>query len=268
MSTSQPATRAEFKAWCLRRLGYPAVDVNVCDEQLEDLIDEAVSHFQEFHYEGSYRSLIKIEVTQNMKTVATSSSAITGTSWLEANPYVELPPAVLGVDNVYTQVANSSSIPGNIFNIKYQLFLNDIYAFTNNQILHYYMVQNYLETLDWVTNSRLYKRLRYTSSTNKLYVDIDWSELGVGEYVVVDCIMGADPVLYPKIWNEHWLKDYATALFKEQWGQNLSKYDGIQMLGGVTLNGRKILEEAKGELKDLKEELRTTFELPPMDLIG
>lgn len=268
MSASQPATRAEFKAWCLRRLGYPAVDVNVCDEQLEDLIDEAVSHFQEFHYEGSYRSLIKIEVTENMKTAATSSSAITGTSWLESNPYVELPPAVIGVDNVFTQVSQSSSIPGNIFNIKYQLFLNDIYAFTNNQILHYYMVQNYLETLDWVTNSRLYKRLRYTSSTNKLYVDIDWSELGVGEYIVVDCIMGADPVLYPKIWNEHWLKDYATALFKEQWGQNLSKYDGIQMLGGVTLNGRKILEEAREDLKSLKEELRLTFELPPMDLIG
>jgi uncharacterized protein YggL (DUF469 family) len=118
MSASQPATRAEFKAWCLRRLGYPAVDVNVCDEQLDDLIDEAISHFQEFHYEGSYRSLIKIEVTDNMKTLATSSSAIAGTSWLESNPYVELPPAVLGVDNVYTQVANSSSIPGNIFNIK------------------------------------------------------------------------------------------------------------------------------------------------------
>jgi hypothetical protein len=268
MSASQPATRAEFKAWCLRRLGYPAIDINVCDEQLEDLIDEAISHYQEFHYEGSYKSLIKIEVTENMKSVATSSSAITGTSWLESNPYVELPPGVLGVDNVYTQVSQSSSIPGNIFNIKYQLFLNDIYAFTNNQILHYYMVQNYLETLDWVTNSRLYKRLRYTSSTNKLYVDIDWSELGVGEYIVVDCIMGVDPVIYPKTWNEHWLKDYAVALFKEQWGQNLSKYDGIQMLGGVTLNGRKILEEAKEELDKLKEELRNTYELPPMDLIG
>jgi hypothetical protein len=268
MSASQPATRAEFKAWCLRRLGYPAIDINVCDEQLDDLIDEAVSHYQEFHYEGSYRTLLKIEVTENMKSAATSSTQITGTNWYEANPYVELPPGVQGVDNVFTQVSSSSSIPGNIFNIKYQLFLNDIYAFTNNQILHYYMVQNYLETLDWVTNSRLYKRLRYTANTNKLYVDIDWSELGVGEYIVVDCVMGVDPVLYPKTWNEHWLKDYATALFKEQWGQNLSKYDGIQMLGGVTLNGRKILEEAKEEIKDLKEELRSTFELPPMDLIG
>ena len=109
MSASKPATRAELKAYALRRLGYPAVDVNVCDEQLEDLLDEAISHYQEFHYEGSYRTLIKIEVTSAMKTVATSSSAITGTSWLEANPYVELPPGVLGVDNVFTQISSSST---------------------------------------------------------------------------------------------------------------------------------------------------------------
>lgn len=268
MSSSKPATRAELKAYCLRRLGFPAVDVNVCDEQLEDLIDEAISHFQEFHYEGTYRSLIKIEVTDAMKTLASGTTSIPNSAWSESNQYVELPPGVLSVDNIFTQVSASSSIPGNIFNIKYQLFLNDIYAFTNNQILHYYMVQNYMETLDWITNSRLYKRIRYTSNTNKLYADIDWRELGVGDYIVVDCVMAVDPVLYPLTFNEHWLKDYVTALFKEQWGQNLSKYDGIQMLGGVTLNGRKILEEAKAELKDIKEELRSTFELPPLDLIG
>jgi len=268
MSPSKPATRTEFKNYCLRRLGYPAIDINVCDEQLDDLIDRAISYYQDFHYEGSYRALIKIEVTEQMKTNAGGSTAIGTTGWTESNQYVELPPGVLGVDNVYTQVSTSSSIPGNIFNIKYQLFLNDIYAFTNNQILHYYMVQNYLETLDWVTNSRLYKRLRYTANTNRLYVDIDWSELGVGEFVVVDCLMGVDPTLYPKTWDETWLKEYATALFKEQWGQNLSKYDGIQMLGGVTLNGRKILEEAKQELQDLKETLRDTYELPPLDMIG
>ena len=268
MSATQPATRAELKAFCLRRLGFPAIDINVCDEQLEDLIDEAISHYQEFHYEGSYRTLIRIVVTENMKTLAQSSSVIAGTSWSEANPYVELPPGVIGIDNIYTQVSTSSSVPGNIFNIKYQIFLNDIYAFTNSQILQYYMVQNYMETLDFITNSRLYKRLRYTSNTNKLFVDIDWGELGEGDYIVVDCIMSTDPDLYPKTYNEHWLKEYTTALFKQQWGQNLSKYDGLQMLGGVTLNGRKILDEAKEELKELKEELRSTYELPPLDLIG
>lgn len=268
MSATKPETKAELKAYCLRRLGYPAIDINVCDEQLDDLVEEAIQHYQEFHYEGTYRALIKIEVTEQMKTDAQGDTAIAGTNWSESNQYVDLPPNVIGVDNVFTQVSQSSSIPGNIFNIKYQLFLNDIYAFTNNQILHYFMVQNYLETLDWVTNSRLYKRLRYTANTGRLHVDIDWGELGVGEYIVVDCMMAVDPDLFPKTYNEHWLKDYTTALFKQQWGQNLSKYDGIQMLGGVTINGRKILDEAKEEIKQLMEDLRTTYELPPMDLIG
>ena len=107
MSATQPATRAEFKAWCLRRLGYPAIDINVCDEQLEDLVDEAVSHYQEFHYEGSYKTLIKIVVTQEMKTAAKGSTTITGTNWAEADSYVQLPPGVLGIDNVFTQVSKT-----------------------------------------------------------------------------------------------------------------------------------------------------------------
>jgi hypothetical protein len=268
MSSTKPATKAELKAYCLRRLGYPAVDINICDDQLNDLIDNAIEYYQDFHYEGSYRTILRIEVTDEMKEDAQGVEDITGTNWKQAANYIELPPYVKGIDNVYTQVSTSSSIPGNIFNIKYQLFLNDIYAFTNNQILHYYMVQNYLETLDWVTNSRLYKRLRYTSNTRKLYVDIDWGELGTGEYLVVDCTMGVDPDLYPDTYNEYWLKEYVTALFQKQWGQNLSKYDGIQMLGGVTLNGRKILEDANEKIKELQETLRTTYELPPLDLIG
>lgn len=268
MSATKPATRAELKAYCLRRLGYPAIDINVCDEQLDDLIDKALSYYRDFHYEGTYRTLIRIEVTDEIRDLAAGTQDIGTDGWKEATDYIELPPGVVGVENVYTQVSTSSSIPGNIFNIKYQLFLNDIYAFTNNQILHYFMVQNYLETLDWITNSRLFKRIRYTSNTERLYVDIDWTELAVGDFIVVDCIMEVDPALFPKTWNETWLKEYTTALFKEQWGQNLSKYDGIQMLGGVTLNGRRILEEAKQEIEMLKEKLRNTYELPPLDMIG
>jgi hypothetical protein len=268
MSASQPATREEFKAWCLRRLGYPAIDINVCDEQLEDLIDEAINHYQEFHYEGTYHTVIKIEITENIKNSALASSPIENTEWSHNSNYIELPPNVLSINDVWLGESTPYGNMNNMFNIKYQLFLNDIYAFTNNQILHYYMVKNYLETLDWVINSKTNKRIRFTSNTKKLYVDINWGELVPGQYILVDCLMGVDPTIYTDTWNEHWLKDYTTALFKEQWGQNLSKYDGIQMLGGVTLNGRKILEEAKQEIKDLKEELRNTYELPPMDLIG
>lgn len=268
MSSTKPATRAEFKAWCLRRLGYPAIDVNVCDEQLEDLIDKALSTYHKFHYEGTYQTLIKIEITQEIKNSALSSNQIGTTAWRENTNYIDLPPNVMAINDVWMGDSTPYGNLNNMFNIKYQLFLNDIYAFTHNQILHYFMVKNYLETLDWIINSKSHRRIRFTSNMKKLYTDIDWGELILGQYILVDCIMGVDPVLYPNTWDETWLKDYTVALFKEQWGQNLSKYDGIQMLGGVTLNGRKILEEAVQEIKDLNESLRSTYELPPLDLIG
>lgn len=277
MSSSKPASKAELKAFCLRRLGYPAVDINICDEQLDDLVDSAVSYYQDFHYEGQYNTLIKIEITQEIKDAATGASQISyeneegdpvTTNWYEVDNYIELPPNVKGINNVWLGEDTPFGNLGNMFNIKYQLFLNDIYAFTNNQILHYFMVKNYLETLEWVTNSRVHRRLRYTSNTKKLFADIDWRDLSPGDYILVDCTMGVDPDIYPETYDEYWLKEYVTALFQKQWGQNLSKYDGIQMLGGVTLNGRKILEDANDKIKELKEELRSSYELPPFDLIG
>jgi hypothetical protein len=130
------------------------------------------------------------------------------------------------------------------------------------------MVQNYLETLDWVTNSRLYKRLRYTANTKRLYVDIDWKELSTGDYFVVDCIMGVDPNIHTDTYNEYWLKEYVTTLFKRQWGQNLIKFRGVKLPGGVELNGREIYEDAEKELSDIKQRMSMDYELPPYDFIG
>ena len=268
MSATKPASKTELKNYALRRLGFPAIDINVCDEQLDDLIEEAIDYYQEYHYNGSYQSLMKIEVTDAIKTAAQSTTQQGSTNWYENNNYVSLPPGVLGINHVYTNIGASSVVPGNIFNIEYQIFLNDIYAMTHGQILHYFMTSQYLETLDWVTNSQANRRVKFNEHQGRLYLDFDWDTLQAGDHILVDLTMRQDPDTYTGMYNDAWLKDYVEALFQQQWGRNLSKYDGIQMLGGVTLNGRQILEDASQFKKDLEADVRNTYEIPPMDLVG
>ena len=139
---------------------------------------------------------------------------------------------------------------------------------THGHILHYYMTSQYLETLDWVTNNNNNRRIRFNEHQARLYLDFDWDELQAGDFILVEVLMRQDPETYTAMYNDNWLKDYVEALFQQQWGRNLSKYDGIQMLGGVTLNGRQILEDASTFKRDLEEEIRSKYEIPPMDLVG
>tara|TARA_B100001564_G_scaffold279789_1_gene242041 strand:+ start:1056 stop:1862 length:807 start_codon:yes stop_codon:yes gene_type:complete len=268
MSATRPATKTELRDYALRRLGYPTIDINVATEQLDDLIEEAIDYYQEYHYDGSYKSFMFIEVTDAIKTAAQSSTQQGSTNWYENNNYVSLPPTILSVNHVHTQIGASSIVPGNMFNIKYQIFLNDIYAMTHGHILHYFMTSQYLETLDWVTNSGRNRRVRFNEKQARLYLDFDWETLQAGDKILVECLVRQDPLVYTSMFNDNWLKDYVEALFQQQWGRNLSKYDGIQMLGGVTLNGRQILEDASTFKKDLETTLRETYEIPPMDLVG
>ena len=211
---------------------------------------------------------MKIEVTDAIKTAAMSSTQVSGTNWYENNNYVSLPDGVLGINNVYTQIGASSIVPGNIFNIKYQIFLNDIYAMTHGHILHYFMTSQYLETLDFVTNSQASRRVKWNEHQDRLYMDMDWDDLQAGDFILVDLTLRQDPETYTSMYNDNWMKDYVEALFMQQWGRNLSKYDGIEMLGGVKLNGRQILEDANKRKEELEKQVRETYELPPMDLIG
>ena len=268
MSATQPASKTELKNYALRRLGYPTIDINVATEQLDDLIEEAIDYYQEYHYNGSYKAFMRIEVTDAIKAAAQTYDQQGSTAWYEAKNYVDSPPGMLGINHVYTMIGASSIVPGNIFNIKYQIFLNDIYAMTHGHILHYFLTSQYLETLDWVTNSQQNRRVKWNEHQGKIYMDMDWNDFTAGDYILVDCTMRQDPDTYTGMYNDNWLKDYVEALFQQQWGRNLSKYDGIQMLGGVTLNGRQILEDGSTFKSDLEKELRDRYEIPPMDIVG
>ena len=268
MSATRPATKTELKDYALRRLGFPTIDINVATEQLDDLIEEAIDYYQEYHYNGSYQTFMRIEVTEAIRTAAKSFTQEGSTPWYGQNNFVSTPPGTLGVNHVYTNIGASSIVPGNIFNIKYQIFLNDIYSMTHGQILHYFLTSQYLETLDFVTNSQANRRVKWNEHSNRLYLDFDWQDLTAGDYIMVDMTMRQDPTVYTDMFNDNWLKDYVEALFQQQWGRNLSKYDGIQMLGGVTLNGRQILEDASTFKSDLEKDLRDRYETPPLDIVG
>jgi hypothetical protein len=241
-----PNSKSTLISYCKRQLGSPVVEINVDDDQADDIMDDALQFFNEYHYDGSLRTYLKHQITQteidNQKTNSSVTSSTSGgsdsgaTTWLEGNNYIELPESVLSVIKVFNFNDKSTN---NMFDLRYQLRLNDIYDLTSTSILYYEMVQQHLGMLDDIlVGSPL---MRHSKHGNRLYIDI---------------------------FNDFWLKKYTTAKLKMQWGQNLIKFEGIQLPGGITLNGRQLVDDAKEEIQKLEEELRLGYELPVMDMIG
>ena len=180
---ARPSTRQELIDYCLRKLGFPVLEINVDDDQIEDLVDDAIQFFQERHFDGSIKTFLKLEVTEQMITDAKANSTISGTDFKEQNNYVTVPEHVLGITQVYAYDNSSSAVSGNIFSMKYQLFLNDFYNFGSMEILNYYMVKQYLETLDWVIGN--FKPVRFNKRENRLYIDTDWDNITPGQHLIL-----------------------------------------------------------------------------------
>mgnify|MGYP003310167340 CR=1 FL=1 len=267
-----PNTKATLLSYCKRQLGYPVVEINVDDDQADDVMDDALQYFAEYHYDGTIRTYLKHQITtaeiaiQRANTNLTSSSSggsdSGATTWSEGTNFIELPESVMSVIKVFPFNDKQTN---NMFDLRYQLRLNDLYDLTSTSILYYEMVQQHLGMLDDIlVGSPL---LRHSKHGNRLYIDMDWEvNMENGEYILIECIRKMDPTTFTDIYNDVWLKKYATAKLKLQWGQNLIKFDGIQMPGGVTLNGRQLVDDAKEEITALEEEVRLGFELPVLDL--
>ena len=267
---AEPATRENLKQYALRALGKPVIEINVDDDQLEDRIDEALQYFAQYHYDGIRRTYLKYQYTEADKTRMTgdSSESITKnsvtTSWKEGNNFLVVPDSVISVINIFP-FSNKSNM--NLFDVRYQLGLNDLYDFSSTSIINYDIVLRHLDFLDHILVGE--KPLRFNQHDNRLYVDMDWTnDLAVGEYLVIECYRKLDPQVYTDVYNDIYLKRYVTALFKKQWGANLSKFDGVAMIGGVTLNGRQIYSEALTDVEKLETEIRSSFELNPAMMIG
>lgn len=270
---SQPSTRQELIDYSLRRLGYPVLEINVDDDQIEDLVDDAIQHFQDYHYDGVERMFLKHKITEAEKTTlktgvttttATSGIGITSVNWDEGQNFLQLPDHVIGVEKVFK--LDNSTISSGMFSIKYQIFLNDLYYYGALDLLNYSMTKTYLEDLSRLITPDV--QIRFNRKRGRLYLDIDLSDLTDDDYIILDCYRLVDPTDASKIYNDWWLKKYTTALIKKQWGQNLIKFQGVMLPGGVSLNGRQIYDDAVREIEELDRELRETYEQPPLDLIG
>jgi hypothetical protein len=230
-------TREQLKQYALRALGAPVVQINVADEQLEDRLDEAIAYFQLYHYDGIERMYLKHLITQTDVN----------------NQYVTLPDYVYGVKRVIPFRQGSSS--QNLFDVQYQLRLNDLYELTNTSMVYYSMVMQHMAMLDQLLNG--YPQFEFNRLGGKLYLEVNKTKMIVGDYMIVECYRALDPATNSKMWNEPWLKQYVEALFKKAWATNLKKYQGMQLPGGVTVDGQSMYLEATQEIKDLEEDLMT-----------
>ena len=286
---AKPSTRQELIDYCKRQLGYPVLEINIADEQISDLVDDAIQMYNERHFDGVSQVYLKYEVTQDdvdrgkarppgapnagssvgiASTSATTTIVGTATTftYYENSNYLQVPPDIIGINKVFQYDDAQSVNSTNMFSFKYQLFLNDVYYWGTTDLLTYSMSMSYLETINFLLNT--HKQIRFNQRQDRMYLDVDWSNLRVGEYLIIDCWRQLDGNQFNRVWNDLFVKKYLTALMKRQWGMNLIKFQGVKLPGGVELNGRQIYDDGQREIEEILTSMPTTFELPPLDLIG
>ena len=241
---SVPASREELKNWCLRQLGFPVLQINVDDDQVEDRIDDALQLYREFHYDGTEYVHLAYQVTEADRR----------------NQYIRVADSIIGVTRVLPlsqlKASSTSSAGFNIFDINYQLRLNDFYNLTASSYTYYVIAREHLAMLDLVITGEV--PMKFNKTTSRIYLDMNWEQnVNIGDWIVAECYAIIDPDVYTSVWNDQWLKSYVTALFKRQWAINIKKFSGLQLPGGVTLDGDKLYAEATKEIEDLETELKT-----------
>ena len=267
-----PTTRATFKDYCLRNLGFGVIDINVSDAQVDDRIDEALQYFAQYHYDGIEKMYLKYKITQddidraatNDETTATDTRDGSTATFLEGKNFIPMPSSVVSVIQIFPFDAQSTN---NMFDIRYQLRLNDLYDFSSTSIIHYQMTMQQLDFLSHILVGE--KPIRFNQHQNRLYLDMDFSnDVDVDEFLIIECYRKIDPATYTDIFDDIYLKRYATALIKRQWGANLSKFTGVQLLGGVEMNGAEIYSQAQEEILRLEEQIMLAFETPIDYMVG
>lgn len=243
-----PLTRADFKEYCLRKLGKPVIEINVDDDQVDDRVDEALLYFADYHFDGTEKTYYKYQITA--KDIE--------------NKYVTLPENIIGAINIFPigQGLNTN----NLFNIRYQIALNDLYTLTSVSMVPYYMALSHVQFLEQMLVGQ--QPIRYNRHVNKFYIDTDWNIMNVDDFIIIEAYSVVDPNVYVRTWGDRWLARYATALIKQQWGSNIKKYQGMQLPGGLTFNGQQIYDEATEERKELEAEMISSYSLPITDMIG
>jgi hypothetical protein len=244
-----PTSRATFKEYCLRKLGKPVIEINVDDDQVDDRIDECIRYYWDYHFDGTEKTYYKHLITDQTKI----------------DKYVTLPENIIGAIRIF-QIGDPSIRASDMFNIRYQIALNDLYQLTTVSLLPYYMAMQHLGTITELLVGQ--QPIRYNRHTNKMYVDMDWTKIDVGQYLLIEAYEVIDPDTYTNAWGDRWLQEYTTQKIKYQWGSNLTKFSGLQLPGGVQFNGEKILDDAEKAIEKLEQEMISSYSLPVADMIG
>jgi hypothetical protein len=244
-----PTSKATFKEYCLRKLGKPVIEINVDDDQIDDRIDECIRYYWDYHFDGTEKTYYKQAVTDQIKS----------------DKYITLPENIIGAIRVF-QIGDPSIRASDMFNIRYQIALNDLYQLTTVSLLPYYMAMQHLGTITELLVGQ--QPIRYNRHTNKLHVDMDWTKIDVGQFLLVEAYEVIDPDTYTDAWGDRWLQEYTTQKIKYQWGSNLTKFTGLQLPGGVQFNGEKILDDAEKSIEKLEQEMISSYSLPVSDMIG
>ena len=244
-----PASRTDFKEYCLRKLGKPVIEINVDDDQVEDRIDESLKYYWDYHFDGTDKIYYKHAITSTDK----------------ANRYITLPDNIIGTVRVFP-IGDPSIRSDDMFNIRYQIALNDLYTLTSVSMVPYYMVMEHLSLIQELLVGK--QPIRYNRHKDRLYVDMDWNSINIGEFLLVEAYEIVDPDVWTDAWGDNWLQSYCTELIKKQWGSNLTKFTGMQLPGGIQFNGEKIYDDAVATIEKLEENLINSYSLPVMDMVG
>jgi len=250
---ANPTSRPTLIEYCKRRLGDPVIEINVDEDQLEDRVDEALQYYQEYHSDATVRTYLKHLVTAADVT----------------NEYITLSNDIIFVSKLFP-ISSSFNTSFNFFDIKYQMMLNDIADLQNfaGDLAYYEQMQQYLGMLDMKLNGT--PQVQFSRRQNRLYIfgDLADEDIKAGEYIIAEVYQIVDPDTHTSVYNDMWLKEYTTALIKQQWGANLIKFEGMQLPGGVMLNGRQLYDDATGEVERLRETIRLEHEMPADFFVG
>ena len=244
-----PTTRATFKERCLRNLGKPVIEINVDDDQVGDAIDTALNYYHDYHFDGSQRTFLKHQVTADDKTNGYISISNTDT---------------IGIIDIF-DIGDATST-NNLFNIRYQIALNDLYDLSRYDLVPFYMNFMNIRFIEEILIGK--QPLKFNRHINRLYVDMDWDKFNTGDYLIAEVYNKVDPETYTDVYGDRWLAEYATALIQIQWGRNLTKFVGMQLPGGVQFNGDTILSQGLEAKNKLEEEMLSSYSLPVHDMTG
>lgn len=320
------STRQELIDYCLRRLGFPVIEINVDEDQISDRIDDALQFWYEYHFDGRQKIFIEHQITGDTVTLAsilanqfvvgdvitggtsgatTVIKEITGASTFSTedtkgtfvagetvtgsvsganaalhattpytagdmgNKYIPVGDGVLSITRMFNfgGAATNNTRDGQLFDLMYQFRQNDLYNLLGADMTYYTVVQQHLSTLEQLLVNQ--RQIRFNRKQNRVFVDTDWDiTFNPGDYVVFEAYSIVDPTEFSEVYDDMFLKKYATALIKRQWGENMKKFGGIQLPGGVTLNGDKIFEEAITEIDQIERDMQLKYELPPTFMVG